>query len=231
MIVPLDTTETLFDGELSGTGTETVDFVLESDTVLLSLYVRSVTATVTVTCETFTKAGGASQIISFGTLSAATPTLLLESADLAMAICQLKIAHTGAVDLQVVAKGVNRAGTSDGNTGEVTVDFGVDRSEYNEVLAVAASTPTTVQTYVVPGGVTTQLRRVSVSGTNIAEFVVKRNAAVLDKRRTYWGDGLQTDFEFGALALVAGDTLTVVVTHIRPDVGDFNSRLTLTEFS
>jgi len=99
-------TVVLFDGTLAGSGVESVDFVLHADTLLLSVFVRSVSGNVTVSCSTFTLPGEATTVIDFPTVSAPTTELLLKKAAVALANCQLSINHTAACELQVVAKGL-----------------------------------------------------------------------------------------------------------------------------
>lgn len=96
----------LFDGTLTGNATKTVNFVLHADTLLLSVFVRSVANSVTVSCDTFTLEGEASEVILFPAVSAPTTELILKKAAVALANCKLKINHTANCELQVVAKGL-----------------------------------------------------------------------------------------------------------------------------
>lgn len=107
------------------------------------------------------------------------------------------------------------------------------KSFYNEITAVAASILTTIQTYTAPIGKTTFIQKIEVSGTNIAEYRVEINATIKDKKRTYFSGDLNLAFIFTeigtGLPLAVGDVVTVKVIHLRPTVGDFNSRIQVVE--
>jgi hypothetical protein len=104
---------------------------------------------------------------------------------------------------------------------------------YNEVTAVASSTLTTIITFTAAGGVTTYLQKIEVSGTNIAQYTVEINSVVKDKKRTYFGNSLNEQFVYSinskGLPLAVGDVVTARVVHLRPNVGDFNSRIQIVE--
>lgn len=106
------------------------------------------------------------------------------------------------------------------------------KSFYNEVTA-AASILTTVQTYTAPVGKTTFIQKIEVSGTNIAEYSILINAVIQDKKRTYFSGDLNLAFVFAETGtgypLTVGDVVTVKVIHLRPTIGDFNSRIQVVE--
>lgn len=107
------------------------------------------------------------------------------------------------------------------------------KSEYNEVIAVPTSSATVVQTFTAPVGVITYLQKIFFSGTNVATYEIKLNGVVLDKKRTYFGAALDGMFDFSdgsrGRLLDEGDVVEVITTHIRPNVGDFNSRIQIIE--
>jgi len=122
--------------------------------------------------------------------------------------------------------------------GSINVQIGTSASQlksfYAEVTSVASATPTTVQTYTVPGGVASYLQKITFSGTNIATYELLVNASVVDRKRTWFNGSLNEEFDLSdfskdGLPLVSGDVVTVRVTHSRPDLGDFNSRLQVVE--
>lgn len=103
-------------------------------------------------------------------------------------------------------------------------------STYNEITAVVASALTTVATFTAPVGKTTYLQWCSAGGNNIASFQVEINGTTIDKRRTYFGSALTTDFEFkgsaeSGIELAVGDVVRIRVIHERPMVGDFEGRI------
>lgn len=159
----------------------------------------------------------------------------------------LKINPNGSIDANVevdAADGDNIA-ISDGTDtlavnpdGSINVNItssnpGTLKTVYNEVTSVATSVLTTVQTYTAPVGFTTYLQKIEVSGTNIAQYTIEINAVVQDKKRTYFGDTLNEKFVFTetgtGLKINVGDVVTVKVIHLRPMVGDFNSRIQVIE--
>ena len=159
----------------------------------------------------------------------------------------LKINPNGSIDanVEVDAAGGDNIAISDGtNTlainpdGSINVQIGTSASQlksfYTEVTSVASSTPTTIQTYTVPLSTSAFLQKITLSGSNIATYELLVNAAVIDKKRTWFTGGLNTEFDLSdfskdGLPLNAGDIVTVRVTHIRPDLGDFNARLQVVE--
>ena len=106
---------------------------------------------------------------------------------------------------------------------------GTVTSTYSEVTLVAASTLTTVVTYTAPAKA--YLQKVSVAGTNIAEFTCTINGVVQDKRYTYFGGPLSVDMDFSerGLPLASGDIVRARVTHNRPFSGTFNGRIQAVE--
>lgn len=103
-------------------------------------------------------------------------------------------------------------------------------STYAEVTSVPSSTPTAISSYTAPAGKTTFLQRIAVSGSNKAIWELKVNGITLDKKRTYF---TKFDNEFLLIgepgsnghSLAVGDVVTIVATHTRSFVGDFNARI------
>lgn len=104
---------------------------------------------------------------------------------------------------------------------------------YNEVTAVPNSILTTIITYTAPFGKVSYIQKAEVSGNNVAEYTVELNSVVIDKKRTWFSGGLDNKFVFAETGtgykLAVGDVITVRVSHLRPSVGDFNSRLQVVE--
>lgn len=121
----------------------------------------------------------------------------------------------------------------DGSINAIASTLGTFKSLYNEITSTASSVLTTLQTYTVPALTSAFLQKVEVSGSNIAEYRLEINSTIQDKKRTYFGSSLNTEFKFAEIGpgipLEAGDVVTVKVIHIRPTVGDFNSRLQVSE--
>lgn len=103
-------------------------------------------------------------------------------------------------------------------------------NQFTAVSSVAYGASTTIGTYTVPATKTATLERVEVSGTNIAQYSVKVNGVEQARKITYFGGGLNESFNFTApnqdgYPLNTGDVVTIVVLHLRPYVGDFQSRI------
>lgn len=104
---------------------------------------------------------------------------------------------------------------------------------YNEITNIASGASTTVVSYTVPGGSSATLEKITLSGENIAAYTLTINGSIIDKRRTYFGGALNTDFDYLSLGkgqlLVSGDVVTVTVLHTRPFVASFNGRIQVTQ--
>jgi len=102
-------------------------------------------------------------------------------------------------------------------------------NNYDEILLVPSGVLTTITTYSVPLSKTFYMERVTVSGTNIAEYRVSINGVVLDKAYVWFTGGLSHTFEFESdfigLKLISADLVEVKVKHQRPTDGDFNARI------
>lgn len=119
------------------------------------------------------------------------------------------------------------------NVNITTSNPGEVKSFFNEVTAVGTTVLTTILTYIAPAGKVTFIQGIEVSGTNIAEYQVLKNASVIDKKRTYFGGDLDAEFIYAftgtGLPIAVADTITIKVIHGRPNVGDFNARLQVIE--
>lgn len=101
---------------------------------------------------------------------------------------------------------------------------------YLETTAVPSGSETLIATYTVPSGKLAYLYLVEGSGENIALYSVYLNGTRISQKRTYYGSGLNVDFEFAyafskGLALNAGDIVSLKTIHNRPTPGDFEGKL------
>ena len=130
-------TSKLFDGLLTGSGTKCIDFTLDTaDTILASLYVRSLTSgTIDVVVRTYTVTGESVDIITFPTLSAPTADLVLKKAATGLNNMQLCITHTGDAEVSIYGKGIA--------TGEASVRI-LGASEGRASQQTVPSTPTVI---------------------------------------------------------------------------------------
>jgi hypothetical protein len=115
------------------------------------------------------------------------------------------------------------------NVNVVTGSSSSAKSLYNEISSVAIASLSNILTYTVPVGKTATIKKISVSGTNVADYQIFVNSSIVDRRRTYFGNLNEYFYIDNSISLSASDVLYVKVIHERPDVGDFNARLEITE--
>lgn len=98
---------------------------------------------------------------------------------------------------------------------------------YNEVNNVVSGITTTIVNFT-PNTNNYLLQKVEFSGSNIAEFEVIVGSSVFDKKRTYFGSGLNGNFDFDqGIKVNSGVNIRVIVNHSRPTTGNFNARIQL----
>lgn len=101
-------------------------------------------------------------------------------------------------------------------------------SIYDEVTGVLAGVSTIINQVTLTQNAI--LQKIVFSGTNIAEYQLIIDGNIEDKKRTYFGNGLNGNFDFNqGLTLVSGQIISVYVEHNRPTPGDFNARLQFLE--
>jgi hypothetical protein len=145
----------------------------------------------------------------------------------------------GEVDLKISAADGDSILLSDGtNSVKVNPDGSIDVNVltqsgtvlnlYQEVTNVPSGVGTSILSYtMLEDG---KINQVIVAGTNIATYEVLVGSDVIDKAYTYFGGSMNHSFDMGkGISVLAGQTVTVRVTHNRPSVGDFNCRLQIEE--
>jgi hypothetical protein len=117
----------------STAGSRDVHFTLEADTVLLSLFVGSITAgSLTVTLWAYTATGEETPVISFPVITAPTAELLLRKAATTMTNHRLELVWSGPAEFSVHAKGLA--------TGETSAKI-LGASTFTTTPAAATTTP------------------------------------------------------------------------------------------
>lgn len=144
-----------------------------------------------------------------------------------------------AVDLDPSEDGVYIADKDTGNDLTVNSDGSLNvnvltgsgrtlKSQYAEVLGVVAGITTLITSYI--AGSDVLLQKIAFSGTNIAEYELVVNSSTQDKKRTYFGNSLNGDFDFNSgIALIPGQLVEIYVVHDRSMLGDFNARIQILE--
>ncbi len=97
-------------------------------------------------------------------------------------------------------------------------------TKYTQVIGIVSGITTLIGTYTAISN--TFLQKIEFSGTNIAEYELRINSITQDKKRTYFGNSLNSNFDFNdGLQVTSGQVIEIYVVHERPDPGDFNSRI------
>lgn len=108
MLIHGGTQEQLLAEAPTGAGSRSVEGSIDSDSVLISLWVGSVTAgDLTVTVYTLTDAGKEVEIISFPVVSAPTVELLLRKAAISLQKFRVQVDYTGACSFEIYARAVS----------------------------------------------------------------------------------------------------------------------------
>jgi hypothetical protein len=102
--------------------------------------------------------------------------------------------------------------------------------EFNAVTSVGTGLAQTILTYTVPALKKFSLQRVTVSGTNIAQYDCFVDSSQIGRLRTYFGGDLNAVFDFTSepargITYDSGQVINVTVVHQRPDLGDFEASM------
>ena len=97
---------------------------------------------------------------------------------------------------------------------------------FNEVTSVAKNVRTLVATLVAKNDKATFLQRITVGGTNFADYTLEHDDSKVMRKRTWAGSELHASFEFDGYSekgkeILPGGTLKIYVEHARPFNGDF----------
>jgi hypothetical protein len=121
-------TISIYRGTLVGSGTISYSAVCQTDTILTSVYVASLSGTVKVKVFTFSQEGEL-EITDFALISAPTPDLVIKQASATLSNIRLELTYTGDCDVDIAMKGISGGssgsmqiiGPTTGNTSTVTV--------------------------------------------------------------------------------------------------------------
>lgn len=157
------------------------------------------------------------------------------------AVVQVDLSDTPGVDGKFDAV---RVGDGSGHYLKINTDGAINvvvedaldenpKNIFNDVTAIASGDYRELVTYTVPGGLLGFLTRIEASGENIAQYDILINGTLVARKRTYFGS-FNTVFEFTpgpklGLPLNAADVISVKVLHDRPNPGNFEARIQVTE--
>lgn len=88
------------------------DFTTDADSVLISLFVTSLTGTLDVTLKTFTEDGKEVTVMTFPTISSASTELLIRKAAAIMSNLRIEAVYTGICTYEIRARGISAGETS-----------------------------------------------------------------------------------------------------------------------
>jgi hypothetical protein len=96
---------------------------------------------------------------------------------------------------------------------------------HNEITSVASGSEVNIMSFTAPPSSNYRVFKIDVSGSNIAQFRVRLNGAIVSTLRTYFSSSLNDSFVYepfeNGLKLAPGDVVRVTVIHGRPNPGDF----------
>lgn len=108
----LGKTETIVSETASIAGSKSVDFTVESDSILISVYAEVVSGSLSISVYTLTDNGKEVAVINFPVLTAPTSELLLKKAAAVMSRVKVVATYSGATTFEVRARGINAGETS-----------------------------------------------------------------------------------------------------------------------
>lgn len=145
----------------------------------------------------------------------------------------------GSLDVEIDAADGDNIAISDGTNslivnpdGSINVVSNVTtldpKNIYAEILGIASGVTTDILSFTATtDGI---LSLVSVSGTNIAEYMLEVNSVIQSKSRTYFGSSLDREIKFGdGFKFNIGDVIKIRVVHQRPSLGNFNTTISYKE--
>ena len=98
---------TILDECPTAAGTKTKDFVVESDSVLASLWIESISGDLDVVITTLDDTGQELDVITFPTQSAPTSNILLRKAGTTLSKLKVTVTYTDAVKYRVTIRAIN----------------------------------------------------------------------------------------------------------------------------
>lgn len=97
------------------------------------------------------------------------------------------------------------------------------KTNYNEITDIASGVSSSIINFT--PGVNIKILGINVSGTNIATYEVLKNLSIVDKKYTYFGNSLSTEFNLNGLLINSGQNIKINVVHNRPSNGNFNATI------
>jgi hypothetical protein len=182
-IVNQGKTLVLFDGTLPA-GTTEIPFTLDADSLLVSVFVRSISGTVDISVDTRTYPNEDLNVITFTTISGPSSDLVFQTAAKTLANHVVKVVNSGTVNVQIVAKGLTTlqtitSGGGSGSNADILLGTGVT-SRPTITLAnteESISLPTGTKAFMLKNVGSVEVRySYAVGGTSSAYVTISPNA-------------------------------------------------------
>lgn len=133
-----------------------------------------------------------------------------------------------ATDSVAIGDGTNLIDINpDGSINVVVTESGfTEKNLFDEVTGVVSGITTEIISYTAIAN--TKLISCNFSGTNIAMYSLYIGGNLSAKKYTYWSS-LNDQFNFeNGLPINLGDVISIEVVHMRPDPGNFNANILIT---
>lgn len=113
------------------------------------------------------------------------------------------------------------------NAGGVSVN---SLSDYQETLGVISGVTTSILNHTFSATKASKIYSISASGENVSLYELFIDSVLIEKKRTYFGGDLNTEFNFNfGFSVGLSSVLELKAHHLRPNPSDYNVTLKYTE--
>lgn len=143
-LLQIGKTANIIDEAATEAGTTSRDIAVDSDSIIASIWVESVSGDLDVTVYTYDDVGQETEVIVFPTISAPTSKIQIRKASTTLANIRVEANYTAAVDYRVTLKGI-RSGSG---------DTAIKIAGYGEGSTTSVSLPADTTTLLIPSSLT-----------------------------------------------------------------------------
>lgn len=126
--LPRGKVRTVIDDSPTSGGSRSESFPIDADSILVSLFVESVSGSLDVSVKSFTESGKEIEVITFPTITSSTANLVIKKAAAVMSNIRIDASYTDAVTYEVRARGISIGeasirilGPADGRASQIDV--------------------------------------------------------------------------------------------------------------
>lgn len=113
------------------------------------------------------------------------------------------------------------------NTGSAAVN---SLSDYQETTGVINGVTTSILNHTFSATKASKIYSISASGENVSLYELFIDSVLIEKKRTYFGGDLNTEFNFNfGFSVGLSSVLELKAHHLRPNPSDYNVTLKYTE--